>query len=110
MRVSVIDSTPHHRIRERKNILTAQVFSLIVNEKGEQLTSGALRSRFDKAREIAGIDKASFQFRDLRAKAGTDTEDKKGMEAAKNQLGHANESMTRQYVRHRLGKKVGPTK
>jgi integrase len=46
----------------------------------------------------------------LRAKAGTDKEESAGMEAAKNQLGHANETMTRHYVRHRRGKKVMPTK
>ena len=38
---------------------------------GQRLTSGALRSRFDKAREGARVD---FQFRDIRAKAATDTE------------------------------------
>ncbi|WP_423393377.1 hypothetical protein [Burkholderia sp. LMG 21824] len=41
---------------------------LLRDEQGYPLTRGKLRSRFDKARELAGIDKAKFQFRDLRAR------------------------------------------
>lgn len=81
-----------------------------MDESGYPISAFALRSRFDKAREIAGIDKAHFQFRDLRAKAGTDKEESAGMEAAKSQLGHTSENMTRHYVRHRRGKRVTPTK
>ncbi len=51
----------------------------------------------------------AFQFRDLRAKAGTDKEEQAGMAAAKDQLGHADEKMTQRYVRHRKGKLVTPT-
>ncbi len=99
-----------HRIKTRKLIQKVRVTHLIVDEIGRPLSAGALRSRFDMARQLAGIDKNTFQFRDLRAKAGTDKEEREGMEAAKNQLGHANENMTRHYVRHRRGKKVTATK
>lgn len=51
-----------------------------------------------------------FQFRDLRAKAGTDKEESGGLDAAKDQLGHASALMTAHYVRHRKGKLVKPTK
>ena len=37
---------------------------------GQPITYGQLRYGMDKARRLAGIDKVSFQFRDLRAKAG----------------------------------------
>lgn len=84
--------------------------ALIVNEKGAALTMDAFRARFDKARALAGVSKDAFQFRDLRAKAGTDKEGTQGMAAAKDQLGHANESMTRHYVRNALGKIVSATK
>ncbi|TFW35840.1 hypothetical protein E4O92_01125 [Massilia horti] len=47
-----------------------------------------------------------FQFRDLRAKAGTDKEEQQGMHAAKDQLGHASETMTRRYIRYRKGNYV----
>ncbi|WP_238985018.1 tyrosine-type recombinase/integrase [Candidatus Glomeribacter gigasporarum] len=99
-----------------------QSLALIRNEKGEALTALALRARFDKAREkAAAIARAqdqhslatsisTFQFRDLRAKAGTDKEEQAGMAAAKDQLGHVDEKMTYRYVRHRKGKRVTPTK
>ena len=44
-----------------------------------------LRHRFDKAREKAGVE---FQFRDLRAKAGTDKAESQEIHAAQKQLGH----------------------
>jgi integrase len=98
------------RIMKRKATFTVRVTRVIINEHGQPLDRDALRYRLDKAREAAGVAKGDFQFRDMRSKAGTDTEENSGMEAAKNQLGHANESMTRQYVRHKKGKLVGPTK
>lgn len=80
-------------------------------------TYEGFRAAFDKARRIAAEqhpeladDIRQFQFRDLRAKAGTDKEEQQGMEAAQSQLGHASPSMTRQYVRHRKGKLVKPTR
>ncbi len=84
--------------------------ALLRNEKGHDLTYSMFRTLFDKARLKAGVNFDDFQLKDLRAKAGTDTEEFKGMAAAKDQLGHKNESMTRKYVRHRKGKKVAPTK
>lgn len=75
------------------------------------------RGAFDKARMLAAEQNPNlateirqFQFRDLRAKAGTDKEEQYGMEAAQSQLGHASPSMTRHYVRHRKGKLVKPTR
>lgn len=91
--------------------------NLLSNSKGQALTEYELRGAFDRARvkaaeahpeladEIRG-----FQFRDLRAKAGTDTEEVSGMEAAQSQLGHTTSAMTAHYVRHRRGKLVKPTK
>lgn len=43
-----------------------------------------------------------YQLRDMRAKAGTDVEEKRGMSEAKGLLGHTTETMTARYVRHRL--------
>ena len=76
-----------------------------------------LRGAFDRARKAAkdkypelAEDIGKFQFRDLRAKAGTDKEESQGMEAAQAQLGHSTPAMTAHYVRHRKGKLVDPTK
>jgi integrase len=78
--------------------------SLLQDPSGQRLTYFALRSRFDKAREKAGV---SFQFRDLRAKAATDTED---LAHAQRLLGHKNRATTEIYTRDRLGEVVKPLK
>lgn len=76
--------------------------ALIRNENGQRLTYGALRSRFEKAREAAGVD---FQFRDLRAKAASDVGD---LRHAQKLLGHKQPTMTDRYVRSRRGEAVKP--
>ena len=106
------------RINTRKATFFVRAERLIVNEEGRPLTKGALRSRFDLAREeaikhVPDMSEAikSFQFRDLRAKAGTDKAELSGdIRQAQKQLGHASIAMTEQYVRQRKGDKVGPTK
>ncbi len=90
---------------------------LLTDMKGQPLTKDMLRGAFDRARILAqgkypelADDIKKFQFRDLRAKAGTDTEEFGGMSAAQAQLGHTTPTMTAHYVRHRKGKLVPPTK
>jgi hypothetical protein len=62
----------------------------------------ALRSRFDKARTLAKVD---FQFRDIRAKAATDTGD---VAHSQKLLAHKNRDMTEPYVKARMGERVKP--
>ncbi|WP_336298109.1 tyrosine-type recombinase/integrase [Paraburkholderia bryophila] len=82
-----------------------------MNEDGERLIKDALRFRFDRARLAVKVDKDLFQFRDLRAKAGTDkTESSRDIRAAQRQLGHMSLTMTERYVRERKGDKVGLTR
>ena len=76
--------------------------ALLQDPDGKRLTYFALRSRFDKAREEAGV---NFQFRDLRAKTATDTED---LGHAQRLLGHKNRSTTEIYTRERRGEIVKP--
>lgn len=83
-----------------------QELSLLISEEGKPLTAGMLRKRFNAAREAAGIDKSLFQFRDLRAKAATETDEVAGTRNAQALLGHTTESMTANYIRHKVGKKV----
>jgi len=78
--------------------------ALLQDGNGQRLTYGALRSRFDAAREAAGVD---FQFRDIRAKAATDTED---LARAQRLLGHKTRAMTEHYTRNRRGDRVRPLK
>ena len=75
---------------------------LIQDENGQPLTQFALRSRFDKARTLAKVD---FQFRDIRAKAATDTGD---LAHSQTLLGHKNRDMTEHYVKARIGERVKP--
>lgn len=99
------------RIKARKASHKVRSTRLIVAEDGTPMTASMLRGRFDKARERAKIPKADFQFRDLRAKAGTDKAESSGdILKARDQLGHTTVVMTEQYIRDRQGKKVTPTR
>ncbi|MFA1289924.1 tyrosine-type recombinase/integrase [Xanthomonas axonopodis pv. nakataecorchori] len=99
------------RIAARKRGLTLRSTRLIVDADGLAIGRAALRYRFDRARESAGVAKDEFQFRDLRAKAGTDKADSAGdIRQAQAQLGHASVAMTEHYVRKRKGAKTTPTK
>jgi integrase len=75
---------------------------LIQDENGQPLTQGTLRSRFDKARTLAKVD---FQFRDIRAKAATDTGD---LAHSQTLLGDKKRDMTEHYVKARMGDRVKP--
>ncbi len=75
---------------------------LIQDENGQPLSQFALRSRFDKARTLAKVD---FQFRDIRAKAATDTGD---LAHSQKLLAHKNRDMTEHYVKSRIGERVKP--
>ena len=81
----------------------------LIDNNGSPTTYNSLRYGMDKARAKAGVPKADFQFRDLRAKAATDRDDDSGLDDAKNLLGHKSTNMTTEYVRHRLGKRVKPS-
>lgn len=97
--------------------------ALLVTESGERLTLQMLRTRFEKARRLAASaaeeagapdmarDIRQFQFRDLRAKAGSDKAEETGsMIEAQKLLGHSAASTTEIYVRHRRGALVKPTR
>jgi integrase len=90
------------RIHNRPRKATG--LALIQDEEGQGVTYAALRSRFDKARDVAGV---NFQFRDIRAKAATDAED---LQYAQKLLGHKHQTMTQHYTRNRKGEKVRPLK
>ena len=76
--------------------------ALLQDGSGQRLSYGALRTRFDQARKAAKVD---FQFRDIRAKAATDTED---LARAQKLLGHKTRSMTEHYTRNRKGDRIKP--
>jgi integrase len=78
---------------------------LIANDDASAVSAQQFRKRFEKARETAGV---NFQFRDIRAKAGTEMNAAGGMDGAQKLLGHKHVTMTQHYVRSRLGERVQP--
>jgi len=102
----ILEIRAYKREIERETKLYAM--SLLVNEEGKALTKAMLRDRFDDARAAANVPKADFQFRDLRAKAATDIDEQRGTRDAQSLLGHSTESMTANYIRHKVGKKIRP--
>lgn len=105
------------RIGERKKQFNVRSLAIVCNETGGRLGKDALRYRFDAARNSAikknpklKQDIEEYQFRDLRAKAGTDKADSGDLVQAQKQLGHSTVKMTEHYVRARAGEKVSPTK
>jgi integrase len=75
---------------------------LIQNGKGQPLRQATLHARFAKARKLARV---NFQFRDIRAKAATDTGD---LAHSQELLAHKTRDMTEHYVRARTGARVKP--
>lgn len=93
------------RIAERKSKFSIHCMQLLVDESGKPMTKAKLRSRFEAARDAAGVNGSTFQFRDLRRKAGADLRDQAGLEAAQDLLGHKSITMTEHYTSGR-GKKI----
>lgn len=105
------------RMIEAKKTHPVRSLALLCNEKGRPFTAYAMTQRFDHARKRA--QKAhpeladsimEFQFRDLRAKAGTDKAEAEGVHQAQRQLGHKSVTTTEIYVRNRRGDSVDPTR
>lgn len=78
---------------------------LLCNEDGSTVSAYQLRQRFEQARTLAGVD---LQFRDIRAKAGTEASIHGGMDHAQKLLGHKHITMTQHYIRARIGERVEP--
>lgn len=98
-------------IAKRKEAHPIRNLALVVDDTGQRLSYSTLRAHFDRAREAAGIEKADFQFRDLRAKAATDKAESTGdIRQAQKLLAHTTIGMTEHYTRQRRGEKVSPTK
>jgi integrase len=105
------------RIRAFKKGCKVHSLALVVKDSGAPLGYWGLRDRIDNAR-LEAVKKhpelkeqiEEFQFRDLRAKAGTDIAEEEDLKTAQKLLGHKNQKTTEIYVRRRMGEKVDPTK
>lgn len=90
------------RCAERTSAYPVSCLHVVQTERGQPLNYWTLRAMFDRARKAAGV---NFQFRDIRAKSGSDSED---LARAQQLLGHDSRKMTEHYVRARAGDKVRP--
>ncbi len=107
-------------IKEKKRSAKVADTALIVASGGSALTYSGLDNAFERAREKAAKTAVKegkselaamilgFQFRDLRAKAGTEKADRVGILEARQQLGHTTVKTTERYVR--LGTIASPTR
>lgn len=97
------------RIKARGAGLERKVSSvyLVQDENGQPVSYWVFVKRFAEARDAAG---QKWQFRDLRAKTGTEKTDAEGARAAQRLLGHASVSTTETYIRNRRGDRVKPLK
>ena len=77
---------------------------LVQTDAGQKMSYAMLRRRFDEARKAAC---ATWQFRDLRAKAASDSGD---LQQAQALLGHKSEATTAGVYRRGRGNKVRPVK
>lgn len=106
------------RIATRKAGYKVRTMMLICNERGMPLRLKAMQARFQRIRQKAAKKHPNlaeeierFQFRDLRAKAGTDKLENTGnIVEAQRMLGHSNTVMTEHYIRNRRGETVKPTR
>jgi integrase len=94
----------------KRRQFSVRALSLLVTERGEPMNAYSLRTRLDATRKGADIAKDDLQFRDMRPKAATEVEERGGTRQAQALLGHTTKGMTTQYIRHKAGKLVKPTK
>jgi integrase len=92
-------------LRKTRRAFTPRVFT---RQDGLPLTYWGASSAWQRARARAGIKGCTFH--DLKAKALTDVEGARGMQAASAMGQHSTEQQTAAYVRRRAGRKTGATR
>jgi integrase len=98
----------HIRQYMRWRVVEAKRIALENHPDNPAPDNGMRNTRFNDARERAGVAKELFQFRNLRAKTATEVDETSGTRAAQAILGHTTEEMVAQYIRHKVGLKVRP--
>lgn len=91
--------------RASQRIVTEYVFT---RQDGLPLTYSGASTAWKRAVKRAGIE--AVMFRDIRAKAITDKEEREGMMAARNMAAHSTDSQTADYVRRKTSRKTGATR
>lgn len=86
---------------------TVKSLYLVQDDKGQPYTYWRFAKAFQAARDAAG---EKWQFRDIRAKTGTEKTEELGPREAQRLLGHASVTTTETYIRNRRGDRVKPLK
>lgn len=81
--------------------------ALIVSRDGQRAGQSGISSAWDRACERAGVEGA--RIHDIKAKAVTDIERRRGMRAARVLAQHSTEQQTASYVRARAAEIIDPT-
>lgn len=97
------------RLKELKQVnITPWVFT---NVHGQKLSYEAVKSSWRRARIRAGVDDIlDIHFHDIRAKALTDVDDLRGVGEAQTMGGHATQTQTADYIRHKKAKQTLATR
>ena len=82
--------------------------ALVVTRGGQRAGSSGISSAWERARNRAGV--ADAHLHDIRAKALTDVERRRGMRAARVMAQHSTEQQTADYVRAREAEEVPATR
>ena len=86
---------------------TVRSLYLVQDDAGQPYTYWRFAKAFQAARDAAG---EKWQFRDIRAKTGTEKTEELGPREAQRLLGHASVTTTETYIRNRRGDRVKPLK
>jgi integrase len=81
---------------------------LFTTQTGDQFTYSGASTAWKRAVKRSGV--IGVHFHDLRAKAMTDVDDKRGMADAQKMGGHSTPNQTADYVRHKTARKTGATR
>lgn len=90
--------------QERAQAKRRLVMTVLATQEGKPYTYSGAATAWKRAVARAGV--KDVHFHDIRAKALTDVDELRGLKAAKRMGGHATETQTADYVRH---KKAVPT-
>jgi integrase len=96
------------RLRELKLSRPGASDRLFITQDGKALSYWGASSAWQRARKRSGV--VGCTFKDLRAKALTDKEEREGMQAARTMGSHSTEQQTSDYVRSKGTKKTGATR